>query len=51
MLWFPDIAKKNFALKIFYILDANERQNQVPLGSPIYECFFPANGLMKPDVF
>ena len=28
---FPDIVMKNFALKIFYISDANERQNQVPL--------------------
>ena len=32
MYWFQDIVMKNFALRIFYISDANERQNQVPLG-------------------
>jgi len=33
----------NIALRIFYISDANERQNQVPLG-----CI---NGSTNPDVF
>ena len=28
----PDIVMKNVALKISYISDANERQNQLPLG-------------------
>ena len=32
MYWFPDIVMKNFALRIFYIKDANERQNKLPLG-------------------
>ena len=31
---------KNFALKIFYISDANERQNQVPLGCTTTHAIF-----------
>ena len=40
MWWFPDILMKNFALRIFYILDANERQNQVPLGCTTIHAIF-----------
>ena len=38
--WFPDIVMKNFALRIFYISDANERQNQVPLGCTTIHAIF-----------
>ena len=38
--WFPDIVIKNFALRIFYILDANERQNQVLLGCTTIHAIF-----------
>ena len=31
---------KNFALRIFYISDANERQNQVPLGGTTIHAIF-----------
>ena len=37
---FPDIVMKNFALRIFYILDANECQNQVPLGCTTIHAIF-----------
>ena len=40
MKWFPDIVMKNFALRIFNISDANERQNQVPLGCTIIHAIF-----------
>ena len=36
---FPDIVMKNFALRIFYISDANGRQNQIPLGHGLYTLF------------
>ena len=36
----PGHCNKNFATRIFYISDANQRQNQVPLGcTTIYAIF------------
>ena len=39
MKWFLDIEKKNFALKIFHISDANERQIKYYLGAALYTLF------------
>ena len=37
---FPDIVMNNFDLRIFYISDANERQNQVPIGYTTIHAIF-----------
>ena len=38
---FPDIEIKSFALRKFYILGANKRKNQLPLGCSTIHAIFP----------